>query len=178
MSNKILLDYRKITLTKKLPESIESSKIVSHRARMSESLIQGRFTFNKVWPNTSNFGKFNRGSSRPKLHLPFRCCPKWFIFSKHFFIKSCENMLCYVHHRSCSNQRWPFTVFFKGKNAFLCQCWMLPSISKITPGEVLESCVIQSYLVYALFDMSTSLSQKYVKNRTVCCEFMRHQSLN
>ena len=35
MSNRILSDKRKITITEKLPESIESSKFFSHRARMS-----------------------------------------------------------------------------------------------------------------------------------------------
>ena len=38
MSNRIFLDLRKITPTKNLPESIESSKVVSHRVRMSGEL--------------------------------------------------------------------------------------------------------------------------------------------
>ena len=35
MSNRILSDKRKITISEKFPESIESSKFLSHRARMS-----------------------------------------------------------------------------------------------------------------------------------------------
>ena len=35
MSTRILLDYRKKTSHRELPESIESSRFVSHRARMS-----------------------------------------------------------------------------------------------------------------------------------------------
>ena len=49
MSTKILLDYRKITSHREMPESIESSRFVSRRARMS-----GEFDSRKDLQSTIN----------------------------------------------------------------------------------------------------------------------------
>ena len=61
MGNKILSDYRKITPTEKLPESIESSKFASHRGRMLREFHSRTYSHSTKFersPPTLDFREF------------------------------------------------------------------------------------------------------------------------
>ena len=75
----------------------------------------------------------SRGNSRPKLHPTFRHYPRWLIFFKNL---SYQKQFKFAINIGFAQIRCSLLQFFLGKSALLYLCWMLPSISKITPDKM------------------------------------------